>query len=250
MKAQRKIRNPRSFQLSGIASQVNPVFSTFLASPPPPAIFHPNLFGAYRHVGQECCDWFSEVGTRAGQPTKPSRPEGASGHTHRGHLLLWQPVQPVLLHYSTLPLSFVSSISVRGPFHSDQASRTNLSGGIGPHTSGIMPLPLVLLSFVSPISVGRQISRDKLCARRGQADKAWGASHGQFGQYEATHTNMRPHTRRGHHKTASACSRTLHGVMCHTDRSLDSSLLVVRAICGHTDTRQHHALTRCESHHI
>ena len=142
-----------------------------------------------------------------------------------------------------MPLSFVSSISVRGPFHSDQASRTNLSGGIGPHTSGIMPLPLVLLSFVSPISVGRQISRDKLCARRGQADKAWGASHGQFGQYEATHTNMRPHTRRGHHKTASACSRTLHGVMCHTDRSLDSSLLVVRAICGHTDTRQHHALT-------
>ena len=180
MKAQRKIRNPRSFQLSGIASQVNPEFSTFLASPPPPAIFHPNLFGAYRHVGQECCDWFSEVGTRAGQPTKPSRPVGASGHTHRA--------------------------------------------------SGIMPLPLVLLSFVSPISVGRQISRDKLCARRGQADKARGASHGQFGQYEATHTNMRPHTRRGHHKTASACSRTLHGVMCHTDRSLDSSLLVVRAM--------------------
>ena len=75
----------------------------------PPAIFHPNLFAAYRHVGQECCDWFSEVGTRAGQPTKLSRAVGASGHTHRASSTL--PLSTTLL------LSFVvSSISVRGAF--------------------------------------------------------------------------------------------------------------------------------------
>ena len=135
------------FHLSRFASQGNPVFYTFLASP---ALFHPNLFAAYRHVGQECCDWFSEVGTLHRQPTKLGG-----------------------------------------------------SGGIGPHSegiaySGIMPCTSTstatthsTLSFVSSISVRRQISRDKLCARR-PADKGWGASHGHFGQYPATQTAASP----------------------------------------------------------
>ena len=69
-----------------------------------------------------------------------------------------------------------------------------LSGGIRPHTQGIWHhAPAFSTPFIREpdISVRRQISRDKLCARRGKADKALGASHGQFGQYEATQT--------GHH---------------------------------------------------
>ena len=143
------------FHLSRFASQGNPVFYTFLASP---ALFHPNLFGAYRHVGQECCDWFSEVGTRAGQPTKLNRAGGASGHTHRA--------------------------------------------------SGIMPLPLVLLSFVSPIYLSEDKYLGTNCAHAGgRPTKLWEHLTGSSG-------NMRPHRQaitRQHH------ALTPHGARCHTD---------------------------------
>ena len=104
---------------------------------------------------------------------------GASGHTARASPTLAS--CPATTHST---LSFVSSISVRGPFHS--ATHTEVE-----RASGIMPQPLVLLSFVSSISVRRQISRDKLCARS-PADKGWGASHGHFGQYPATQTAASP----------------------------------------------------------
>ena len=163
------------FHLSRFASQGNPVFYTFLASP---ALFHPNLFGAYRHVGQECCDWFSEVGTLHRQPTKLGGSGGIGPHSEGIAYSGIMPSTSTATTHSTL--SFVSSISVRGPFHS--ATHTEVE-----RASGIMPQPLVLLSFVSSISVRRQISRDKLCARR-PADKGWGASHGHFGRYPATQT--------------------------------------------------------------
>ena len=108
---------------------------------------------------------------------------GASGHTARASPTLASCPAPALPQ-PTRPFSFVSSISVRGPFHS--ATHTEVE-----RASGIMPQPLVLLSFVSSISVRRQISRDKLCARC-PADKGWGASHGHFGQYPATQTAASP----------------------------------------------------------
>ena len=86
-----------------IPPQVNSVFLTFLAASR--AIFHPNLFGAYRHVAwQECCDWFSEVWTRAGQPTKR---EGIGPHTG-GIFGIMMP--PSKIHYSA---PFIRELDIR-----------------------------------------------------------------------------------------------------------------------------------------
>ena len=198
------------FHLSRFASQGNPVFYTFLASP---ALFHPNLFGAYRHVGQECCDWFSEVGTLHRQPTKLGGSGGIGPHSEGIAYSGIMPCTSTSTATTHSTLSFVSSISVRGPFHS--ATHTEVE-----RASGIMPQPLVLLSFVSSISVRRQISRDKLCARRGEPTKLWEhltgslgnmGPHSMKGEYEATQCekgNMGPHRRaitRKHQHALAPC---------------------------------------------
>ena len=134
------------FHLSRFASQGNPVFYTFLASP---ALFHPNLFGAYRHVGQECCDWFSEVGTLHRQPTKLGGSGGIGPHSegiaYSGIMPCHNPLDPFIRELDICPRAFSLGHTHRGregiwhhapafstPFirELDICPKTNISGQI------------------------------------------------------------------------------------------------------------------------
>ena len=86
------------------------------------------MFGAYRHVGQECCDWFSEVWTRAGQPTKR---EGIGPHTG-GIFGIMMP--PSKIHYSA---PFIRELDIR--LRGLSLGPTVLLTLEGPHTAFSTP---------------------------------------------------------------------------------------------------------------
>ena len=99
------------------------------------------------------------------------------------------------IRYATVLLDpFIRELDIcpRGLLTRTKSTRY-LSGGIGPHTQGIwhhapaFSTPFIREPDICPkTNISGQIVRTQ-----GAADKALGASHGQFGQYEATQT--------GHH---------------------------------------------------
>ena len=150
------------FHLSRFASQGNPVFYTFLASP---ALFHPNLFGAYRHVGQECCDWFSEVGTLHRQPTKLGGSGGIGPHSEGIAYSGIMPCTSTSTATTHSTLSFVSSISVRGPFHS--ATHTHRGReGIWHHAPAFSTPFIRELDICPKTNISGQIVRTQLRRQR------------------------------------------------------------------------------------